>query len=80
MQLINDILKGDCYMRSRTTVASPQTEPRLLDMAGLCAYLALGRNKSIEFAKEVGAMRRIGRRVLYDKTVIDRALDGMDAD
>lgn len=52
-------------------------EKRLLDVSETCAYLNLGRNKGVEFAKSVGAERKIGRRCLYDKKVLDQALDKM---
>lgn len=52
-------------------------ERRLLDATEVCIYLGLGRNKGIEFAKSIGAERKIGRRSLYDKVVIDKALDAM---
>lgn len=67
-------------MRQRTLITSPQAEARLLDVTGLCVYLGLGRNKAIEFAKEAGALKRIGRRALYDRAVIDKALDELQAD
>ena len=53
------------------------TEKRLFDAVEVCAYLNLGRNKGVEFAKSVGAEIKIGRRCLYDKKVIDKALDEM---
>ena len=53
------------------------SEKRLLDANEVCMYLSLGRNRGIEFAKSLGAERKIGRRSLYDKTVIDRALDDL---
>lgn len=52
-------------------------ERRLLGATEVCIYLGLGRNKGIEFAKSIGAERKIGRRSLYDKVVIDKALDAM---
>ena len=52
-------------------------EKRLLDAIEVCTYLNLGRSKGVEFAKSVGAEIRIGRRCLYDKVVIDKALDAM---
>lgn len=52
-------------------------ERRLLDVSETCSYLNLGRSKGIEFAKSVGAERKIGRRCLYDKKVLDAALDAM---
>lgn len=50
-------------------------EKRLLDVSEVCSYLGLGRNKGIEFCKSIGSERKIGRRRLYDKVVIDRYLD-----
>lgn len=61
-------------MRQRNTTQDT-TEKRLLDIKEVCEYLSLGRNKSIEFAKSIGAERRIGRRCLYDKKAIDHYLD-----
>lgn len=65
-------------MREKTIPFS--NEKRLLDATEVCMYLSLGRNRGIEFAKKIGAERRIGRRCLYDKTVIDKALDAMAED
>lgn len=50
-------------------------EKRLLDANETCAYLGLGRNKATEFAKSIGAERKVGRRCLYDKVAIDRYFD-----
>ena len=50
-------------------------ENRLLNAKEVCSYLNLGRNRGIEFAKSIGAERKIGRRCLYDKKVIDNYLD-----
>lgn len=52
-------------------------EKRMFDANETCTYLGLGRNKGIEFAKSVGAERKIGRRCLYDKKVLDKALDNL---
>ena len=38
------------------------------------------RNKAIEWGKSIKADVHIGRRVLYDKSVIDRVLDRMGRD
>lgn len=51
------------------------SEKRLLDANEVCMYLSLGRNRGVEFAKSIGAERKIGRRCLYDKVVIDRYFD-----
>ncbi|SEV81590.1 DUF6462 family protein [[Clostridium] fimetarium] len=51
------------------------SEKRLLDIGEVCIYLSLGKNKAVEFAKEIGSEVKIGRRSLYDKTKIDKYLD-----
>lgn len=51
-----------------------------MSLSELQGYLSLGRNKAIEWGKSVKADVHIGRRVLYDKSVIDRALDRMGRD
>lgn len=51
------------------------SEKRLLDVNEVCMYLSLGRNRGVEFARSIGAERKIGRRSLYDKVVIDRYFD-----
>lgn len=48
---------------------------RLIDLPDLAEYLSLGKNKAAEFGKECGAEKHIGRRCLYDRKVIDEALD-----
>lgn len=50
---------------------------RLLSINEVSAYLSLGRNKTRVYMDEIGATRNIGRRVLFDKTIIDRELDKM---
>lgn len=51
------------------------SEKRLIDANEVCMYLSLGRNRGVEFARSIGAERKIGRRSLYDKVVIDRYFD-----
>lgn len=62
-------------MKERSNVLAVMSEKRLLDANEVCLYLSLGRNRGIEFAKSIGSERKIGRRCLYDKVVIDRYLD-----
>lgn len=50
-------------------------ESRLLNTKEVCSYLNLGLNRGVEFAKSIGAERKIGRRCLYDKVVIDKYFD-----
>ena len=61
-------------MKERNAV-SVMNEKRLMDANEVCMYLSLGRNRGIGFAKSIGAEVAIGRRRLYDKSVIDRFLD-----
>lgn len=53
------------------------TKARLLSLSELQDYLSLGRNKAIEWGKSIKADVHIGRRVLYDRVVIDKVLDEM---
>ena len=52
-------------------------ECRMMSVEQLCAYLNLGKSKALEFGNEAGAKRKIGKRVLYDKKIIDQALDNL---
>ncbi len=38
-------------------------------------YTGLGRSTFRKWAEEIGAVRKIGTRVLFDRAVIDSALD-----
>ncbi|WP_022773812.1 DUF6462 family protein [Butyrivibrio sp. AE2015] len=48
---------------------------RLVNVTELRAYTGLGKNKAVEFAKSSGAEVRIGRRVLFDLTKLNKAID-----
>ena len=50
---------------------------RLLDVRELCTYCGIGTCTAREWGKEIGAERRIGRRVLYDRMAIDAEIDRM---
>ena len=56
-----------------TTSAFPDGK-RLMSIAEATVYLGLGRNSAIKFLEQIGAKRKIGRRVLYDKVTIDEHL------
>ena len=63
-------------MRSRNRfVKTANMEKRLLGVDELMNYLSLGKNKAMEFGKESGAVVHIGKRTLYDKVMIDRAIE-----
>lgn len=48
---------------------------RLLSVKELAEYTGLGLTRATEYGKELGAVYRIGRRVLYDRKIIDLAID-----
>ena len=48
---------------------------RLLNVAEMLKYTGLGRTKGLAWCKEIGALRHIGSRALYDRVVIDKAID-----
>ena len=56
------------------------TEKRLLDVGSLQFYLSMGKEFAERFATDAGARRKIGKRTLYDKRVLDEALDRMSED
>lgn len=49
-------------------------EKRMFNISEAGNYIGLGRTKTMEFCNEIGATVHIGRRVLYDREVIDRAI------
>ena len=54
-----------------------ESDKRMLSRAELCTYVGLGENSAVKFAKEAKAERHIGTRVIYDKKLIDAALDAL---
>lgn len=62
-------------MKERKNDIPIMSEKRLLNANEVCVYLNLGRNRGVEFAKSIGAERKVGRRCLYDKVAIDRYFD-----
>ena len=64
-------------MNKENTNSSNILEVRLLDVPALCAYMGLGRNTAMNFAKAAGAEKKFGRRCLYDRKIIDKAIDEM---
>lgn len=55
-------------------------DKRLLDVDDVCVYLSVGRNVARDFTKKIGAQVRIGRRLLYDRAIIDRYFDKQAAE
>lgn len=61
-------------MKARKNDASIN-EKRLLSVKEAAAYTGIGTVSLRAWAEQIGAIRRIGSRVLVDKYVIDAALD-----
>ena len=55
------------------------SDKRLLDALEIAEYTGMGRNTARKFAEEAGALRRYGKRVLFDRLVLDRAIDDLAA-
>lgn len=54
-------------------------DKRLLNIKEVCSYIGIGQTQARKTMQEIGAVRRFGRRILYDKIVIDTYLDDMGA-
>lgn len=63
-------------MRNREAVGTI-SDKRLLDIKEVCAYIGQGQTRARQYMDEIGATRKFGSRVLFDKNVIDKALDSM---
>lgn len=50
-------------------------EKRLLNIKEVCSYIGVGQTQARKYMDEIGATKRFGRRALFDKTVIDKALN-----
>ena len=48
---------------------------RMMGLPELCAYIGMGQTNARKFGVDAGAVRKIGRRTLYDRVLIDKALD-----
>lgn len=53
------------------------SEKRMLSTSEMANYVGLGRDAAREFAENAGALRKYGRRVLFDRKALDKALDDM---
>lgn len=57
-------------IENRTT-----TEKRLLSIGEVCTYLGVGQAQARKYMDEIGAVKKFGRRVVFDKLIIDTALN-----
>ena len=60
-------------MRKRFEVVG--AEKRLISVGEAQTYLGSGRNRTMAFATDCGAVIRLGRRILIDKTKLDERID-----
>ncbi len=61
-------------MRGRN-VSEGMEGKRMLGIEEAAKYVGLGKVVTRAWMDEIGATRKFGRRVLFDKVIIDRALD-----
>lgn len=73
--------------RRKTPIQDANTQPRtgrfegrLFDLPTAAAYISLGETRAREWLTKIGAKRKFGAAVRYDRHVIDKALDDMEAD
>lgn len=52
-------------------------EKRMLSLAEVCTYIGIGQVQARRYMDEIGATRHFSKRVVFDKTIIDKALDRM---
>ena len=50
-------------------------EVRLMNIDEACAYIGMGKSRGREALRSIGAEKRIYKRCLYDKKIIDAFLD-----
>ncbi len=58
--------------RNNSTAIS---DKRLLTIYEAAQYVGLGTKSARKYMEEIGAVRKFGSRVLFDKNVIDQELD-----
>ena len=49
-------------------------ERRLMSIEQASIYIGLGKSSAQKYLKKIGAALKIGRRTLYDKVIIDKAI------
>ena len=60
---------------NQRNIAENLNDKRMLGIDEASQYVGLGRNSAKAWLVEIGAIRRFGRRVLFDKRIIDQALN-----
>ena len=60
--------------RTRTNVEINPGK-RLLSTREAATYLGVGLKKARDYCEKVGAVRRFGKSILFDRVIIDQALN-----
>lgn len=55
------------------------SDKRMLNIKEVCIYTGMGQTRARQYMDTIGATKQFGRRVLFDKNVIDSALDEIGA-
>lgn len=61
--------------KNRYEIDYDLSQKRLLSQKEVEHYLGLGRTKVRDYCERIGAVSNVGKRVMYDKAIIDRHLD-----
>lgn len=59
----------------KRNIAEDVNNKRMLGIDEASQYIGMGRNYTRSLMREIGAERHFGRRVLFDKQIIDQALN-----
>lgn len=70
------IQKGEKHVNQRVSY-SPVSEKRLVSAQEGADYVSMGTASFRQWAKEIGAEKRLGRLVRYDRRIIDDAVSSM---
>ena len=62
---------------NKQNVTGTVEEKRLLNIKEVCTYIGVGQTQARRYMDDIGAVRRFGRRLLFDKHVIDSAITNM---
>lgn len=62
---------------ARNPATLPITQRRLISTRECAEYLGTGTQRARAIAEKIGAVRWIGSRILIDRVVLDRWIDGL---
>lgn len=71
--------KGRYSMNKPTHRFEGLNEKRMFSIEEACFYTGMGRTACRKWLDSIGATKKIGKRVICDREVIDKALDTMTA-